>query len=289
MGARPSAPIPRADFTSPTKYVAFDTTRAIQHTTNTHTVLGKVRKWPHPLLVADRPWEPRIDNGYPNIVYDPSRKDAPFRLWYDTCIEVAAAHVCTARDTKALLYAESEDGITWSKPELGQVSWRGSKRNNIVLVGTHGLGVFRDTRATAAARYKAVGQMHERVYKNVRLETEADRARLAAALRQDGESLRLAHELRTGAGELLGRNDVLMRMQPGGLELTSPSQVRMHSYLYVFASALCRAYRADLPYRSDLPSDLTSHIDLTSLRAGRWRLFLCRRRSHSSNRQWVAF
>ena len=59
------------------------------------------------------------------------------------------------------LYAESPDGLTWTRPELGLVEFDGSKRNNIVLEGdgAHNLAPFRDQNpdATAPQRYKAVG------------------------------------------------------------------------------------------------------------------------------------
>ena len=59
------------------------------------------------------------------------------------------------------LYAESPDGLTWTRPELGLVEFDGSKRNNIVLEGdgSHNLAPFRDQNpdATAPQRYKAVG------------------------------------------------------------------------------------------------------------------------------------
>ena len=48
-------------------------------------VIGRVAKHSQPLFVQDRPWEPRLDNGYPNVVYDASsaaKGDGPWRLWY---------------------------------------------------------------------------------------------------------------------------------------------------------------------------------------------------------------
>ena len=59
------------------------------------------------------------------------------------------------------LYAESPDGITWTRPELGIVEFNGSKANNIVLEGdgSHNLAPFRDENPESArsTRYKAVG------------------------------------------------------------------------------------------------------------------------------------
>jgi len=58
-------------------------------------------------------------------------------------------------------YAESEDGIHWTKPDLGLFEWNGSKQNNIVWdgIGAHAFVPFRDTNPTCAAeaKYKALG------------------------------------------------------------------------------------------------------------------------------------
>ena len=56
-----------------------------------------------------------------------------------------------------LCYAESRDGIVWTKPSLGLVEFQGSKDNNIVSVAADGPGVpFLDGRpgTPAAERYK---------------------------------------------------------------------------------------------------------------------------------------
>jgi len=58
-------------------------------------------------------------------------------------------------------YAESADGIHWTKPQLGLFDWDGSKKNNIVIDGTgrHAFAPFRDSNPTCApdAIYKAIG------------------------------------------------------------------------------------------------------------------------------------
>ncbi len=59
-------------------------------------------------------------------------------------------------------YAESADGIHWTRPELGLFEFEGSRKNNIVWVGPnaeHNFAPFRDLNpgARAEARYKAVG------------------------------------------------------------------------------------------------------------------------------------
>jgi hypothetical protein len=57
-------------------------------------------------------------------------------------------------------YAESKDGIHWTKPKLGLHEWEGSKDNNIIWMGpgTHNFTVFRDDNPAtpATSRYKAL-------------------------------------------------------------------------------------------------------------------------------------
>lgn len=101
-----------------------------------------------------RPWEVRYDNGYPNVIHD--RENDIFRLYYSTFItdeesrcrplaeRPSAAYIPTSRRVVATCYAESKDGIHWTKPSLGKVVWNGSSDNNILMAQTHGAGIFLD-------------------------------------------------------------------------------------------------------------------------------------------------
>jgi hypothetical protein len=71
-------------------------------------------------------------------------------------------------------YAESTDGVTWVKPELGLVAFRGSKKNNLVDVGGAwgfvNLKVVKDEAdPDASRRYKMVTHVYFR--HNTRLGT----------------------------------------------------------------------------------------------------------------------
>jgi len=63
-------------------------------------------------------------------------------------------------------YAESRDGIHWTKPELGLFEHEGSKANNIVWFGPggHNFAPFKDTNPDCRPerRYKALAFMHDR-------------------------------------------------------------------------------------------------------------------------------
>ena len=117
---------------------------------------GVASRDPSPLFGQDKPWEPRLDNGYPNIVA-PAAEGGAWQLWYGNCVKGCA--------TQLLLYANSTDGVAWHKPELGLFHLGTVRpdlqaigtRNNIVLEGG-GIGVYHDlTEPDAARRYKAFG------------------------------------------------------------------------------------------------------------------------------------
>ena len=74
---------------------------------NLTRVQATVQKYAaNPLFKQDKPWETRIDNGYPNVVYDADIEgDGPWRLWYGNIGDGG----------QYLLYANSSDGLSWEK------------------------------------------------------------------------------------------------------------------------------------------------------------------------------
>jgi hypothetical protein len=84
-----------------------------------------------PLLVADRPWEGRI-GAYNAVLKEGDR----FRMWYDVSPPDRAFRII-----RGAAYAESDDGIHWTKPDLGLIDYQGSKANNLIApqpVGSEG-------------------------------------------------------------------------------------------------------------------------------------------------------
>ena len=105
------------------------------------------------VLVTDAAWEGNT-SAYYAIFADGDR----FRMYYrgshfdeQTGAEGHPEVTC---------YAESIDGVTWTKPSVGRYPFAGSSDNNIVWAGenTHNFTVLKDTRpdAPAEARYKAL-------------------------------------------------------------------------------------------------------------------------------------
>ncbi|MDO5135636.1 MAG: hypothetical protein Q4D55_06240 [Eubacteriales bacterium] len=121
----------------------------------------------NPLFGQDKPWEIRIDNGYPNVLYDEVQKlyHCYYTLFTDdkdtegSTLDERLHRPYRPRTDRipSLAYARSRDGIHWEKPSLGLVEWRGSKENNLLLLYAHGTGVMLDQHETdQQKRYKLV-------------------------------------------------------------------------------------------------------------------------------------
>lgn len=96
------------------------------------------------VIRPDRPWEQRMISFYTTVIEEGGK----LRLWY----------ICRDADNRPnLAYAESTDGVTWIKPELGVVDYHGSKRNNLVGVTSLDGAVFKDPRARRGQEYVFVG------------------------------------------------------------------------------------------------------------------------------------
>jgi len=108
------------------------------------------------VLVADSSWGGNA-SGYYTLFQDGDLYRMIYRGWQ---IDDPKRTDWFPRGTQTTCYAESTDGITWTKPNLGLIEWQGSKDNNIVQMGpyAHNFTAFRDGNpaAPAEARYKAL-------------------------------------------------------------------------------------------------------------------------------------
>ena len=137
--------------------------RLIDRLENARLVLGRIKKHPaNPLFREDKPWEPRFDNLYANVLYD--EHDKLYKCWYSPFIVDKAASETARADRSrvpyrpssremGVCYAVSQDGLSWKKPALGLVEFQGSKANNLVVRGPHGAGVFREEREPDPQRH----------------------------------------------------------------------------------------------------------------------------------------
>lgn len=99
----------------------------------------------NPVLVSEHPWEHRRIP-YGSVLWFP--EEGKFKCWYLTLNIYDSRpgfrgyrkeHHLPINEAAFICYAESDDGVTWTKPQLRLHEFRGSKKNNIVLVspGTH--------------------------------------------------------------------------------------------------------------------------------------------------------
>ena len=104
-------------------------------------------------LKLDRPWEGRW-GAYVSVISDGQK----FQMYY-------RGGSGATNNGDLTCYAESGDGINWSRPTLGLFAVNGSKDNNVVLPmgeptwATHNFSAFYDARpgVPESERYKAVG------------------------------------------------------------------------------------------------------------------------------------
>ena len=88
------------------------------------------------VIRTDRPWEKRMISLF-LTVRDEGEK---LRLWY----------ICRDGDNQPnVAYAESTDGIKWTKPNLGLVEYAGSHDNNLVGISSLEGVVYRDPQAAS--------------------------------------------------------------------------------------------------------------------------------------------
>ncbi|MBM3457599.1 MAG: hypothetical protein FJX77_03575 [Armatimonadetes bacterium] len=113
-----------------------------------------------PVFIApERPWEERSVS--PTCVL---RDGGLLKMWYFSAGAGGGGETFVA-------YAESEDGFTWRRPELGIQEYGGNTRNNLLFkVGDFELqSVFVDPSAPPEARYKGLGRSSLVFHKGVQI------------------------------------------------------------------------------------------------------------------------
>lgn len=70
------------------------------------------------------------------------REQGKFRLWYVAAGGDRLDKSVPRSAPWRVAYAESDDGVSWRKPDLGLVEYRGSKANNLVLTDPAELGIL---------------------------------------------------------------------------------------------------------------------------------------------------
>lgn len=118
----------------------------------------------NPVVRPDQPWE-HYCSLYGTVMFDPTHDR--FRMWYLTSprdrglqmLTLGGGRVRPPHSTLAA-YAESGDGVSWTKPRLGQFSYDGDVNNNLLDLGKdncEGISVLLDTAASEPSeRYKCL-------------------------------------------------------------------------------------------------------------------------------------
>ena len=106
-------------------------------------------------ITLDAPWE-GAGSGYHSVIHDGEL----YRLYYRGS-KLGVENGKLLLGSEVYCYAESRDGVTFTKPNLGLHEYDGSTENNIIWtgLGTHNFAPFLDTRpdCPAEARFKALG------------------------------------------------------------------------------------------------------------------------------------
>ena len=107
------------------------------------------------VLTLNEPWE-----GNTSAYFTMFQDGKSYRAWYRGSHYDEVAKKAT--HPEVVCYAESKDGLNWTKPDLGLLSYENSSRNNIVWddVGSHCFAPFKDTNPNCRpeAKYKAVSR-----------------------------------------------------------------------------------------------------------------------------------
>jgi len=150
------------------------------------TVVGKVYAFqavpeihPEPVLVPDSPADQVGCSIYGTVLRDGGR----LRMWYQ-----AWPRDWAGADAASVGYAESDDGIVWTKPVMTVQAYAG-KPGNLVNLGVHCPSVFMDPQAPSDRRYGATGYIRSR---HEGTNHAAARSGYFAAWSSDGLDWRLA-------------------------------------------------------------------------------------------------
>lgn len=112
-----------------------------------------------PVFQLDQPWE-GIVSGYFTVIHDPEQR--MYHLYYRGRPTTTSADASDAAH-EVTCYARSDDGIHWTRPDLGLFRVAGTRNNNVIMVEpknvTHNLCPFLDRRpgVPTTERWKAVG------------------------------------------------------------------------------------------------------------------------------------
>ena len=130
---------------------AFLDTRQVMGLQNVTWRFHSAKKHSGPVIVGDRPWETGGVGLYGSVTHDGEK----FRMWYQS---IPGAKADYPSDYASVAYAESADGVHWTRPDLAIIEGRdGSMRNNLTNAFGHSPSVIDlGPDADPATRYRAI-------------------------------------------------------------------------------------------------------------------------------------
>ena len=147
----------------------------------TRRVLSPPRHYSRePLLPVDKPWE-QVGIGYCGVHRD--SQTGRYRIWYQAAA-LKAARESTHRIT--VCYAESDDGVHWTKPDLGLHAFNDTKETNIVLVGNGGDSVNYGAGVVVDPNDPDPSRLHKLAYWDFAVQPEDRSPGLFVAFSPDG-------------------------------------------------------------------------------------------------------
>lgn len=110
------------------------------------------------------------------------KDNGKYRMWYYPCWSKPAGDPYRPKladlQQGPVCYAESDDGITWTKPNLGQVEFKGSKNNNAILLSDERIEtvsvIKEESDPDPSRRYKMVYNAHNGTTWVIRTATSTD-------------------------------------------------------------------------------------------------------------------
>ena len=113
----------------------------IESVRNIKRVVNRALKHPYPVLKGDKPWDAYRPQVYGDVLYDP--KTNLLRMWYLSIPDhILSGNPAPMVDGIArvgyvtlVAYAESKNGLDWIKPNLGVMTFNGSRKNSLVNIG----------------------------------------------------------------------------------------------------------------------------------------------------------
>lgn len=101
--------------------------REVKERLNLSRFINRPKRFAEPVVRSDQPWEKDCKCvAWGSVIKE---KDGLLRMWYFSFNAKGNLSEGESLDG-GYAYAESRDGIHWTKPSLGLVDWKGSKENN---------------------------------------------------------------------------------------------------------------------------------------------------------------